>query len=94
MTAVLVFLQSELTRMKVDVFGDDSEGSKAIANNPSSASRCKHIDVKLYFIRGLVRAGKVRVLHVGTAEQHADMLTKLLWRKKFMLHRAAFINIS
>ena len=91
--AVLVFLQLDLTGMRVDVFGDN-EGAKAIANNPSSASRSKHIDVKLHFIRGLVRAGDVCVLHVETAEQHADVLTKLLRRKKIMLHRAALINLS
>ena len=91
--AVLVSLQLDLTGMRVDVFGDN-EGAKAIANNPSSASRSKHIDVKLHFIRGLVRAGEVRVLPVGTAEQHADVLTKPLWRKKCMLHRAALMNPS
>ena len=90
---VLVFLQPDLTGMRVDVF-DDNEGANAIANNPSSASRGKHIDVKLHFIRGLVYAGEVRVLHVGTAAQHADVPTKPLWRKKFMLHRAALMNLS
>ena len=78
---VLVFQQPDLTGMRVliDVFGDN-EGAKAIANNPSSASRSKHIDVKLYFIRGLIRAGGGSVLHVRTVEQHADVLTKPLWR--------------
>ena len=77
--------------MRVDIFGDN-EGAKAIADNPSSASRSKHIDVKLQFIRGLIRAGEVRTLHVGTEEQHADVLTKALWRKK--LHHAALMNFS
>ena len=36
--AVLVFLQPELSGMRVDIFGDDA-GVKAIADNPSSASR-------------------------------------------------------
>ena len=91
--AVLVFLQPELSGMRVDIFGDN-EGAKAIADNPSSASRSKHIDVKLHFIRGLVRTGEVRILHVGTEEQHADVLTKALWRNKFMVHRAALMNFS
>ena len=52
--AVLVFLQPELSGMRVDVFGDN-EGAKAIADDPSSSSRSKHIDVKLHFIRGLIR---------------------------------------
>ena len=42
--AVLVFLQPDLTGMRVDIFGDN-EGAKAIADNPSSASRSKYIDV-------------------------------------------------
>ena len=67
MRAVLVFLQTELTEVRVDIFRDN-EGAKGIADNPSSASRSKHIDVKLHFIRGLIRAGEVRVLHVGAAE--------------------------
>ena len=55
MRGVLVFLQPELTGMRVDVFGDN-EGAKAIADNPSSASRSKHIDVRLHVIWGLIRA--------------------------------------
>ena len=90
---VLVFLQPELSGMRVYIFGDN-EGAKAIADNPSSASRSKHIDVKLHFIRGLIRTGEVRILHVGTEEQHADVLTKALWRNKFMVHRAALMNFS
>ena len=77
----------------MDIFGDN-ERAKAIADNPISASRSKHIDLKLNIIRGLIRAGDVRVLHVGTEEQHADVLTKPLWRKKFMLHRGVLMNLS
>ena len=79
--------------MRVDIFGDN-EGAKAIADNPSSASRSKHIDVKLYFIRGVIRPGGVRTLHVGTEEWRADGLTKTLWRKKLIVHRAALMNFS
>ena len=35
--AVLVFLQPDLTGMRVDIFGDN-EGAIGIADNPSSAS--------------------------------------------------------
>ena len=37
--------------MRVDIFGNN-EGAKAIADNPSSVLRRKHINVKLHFIRG------------------------------------------
>ena len=87
------FFQPKLSGMRVDIFYDN-EGAKAIADNPSSASRSKHIDVKLHFIRGLIRTGEVRILHVGTEEQHADFLTKAFWRKKFMVYSAALMNFS
>ena len=90
--AVSVFLQPQLAGMCVDIFGDN-EGAMAIANNPSSASRSKYIDVKFHFIRGLVRAGEIRILYVGTEDQHAGILTKAMWRKKFMVHRAALMDL-
>ena len=63
--------------MRLDIFGDN-EGSKVIVDNPSSASRSKHIDAKLHFIRELIRTGEVRILHVGAEEQHANVLIKAL----------------
>ena len=93
MRAVLVFLQPGSTRTREEIFRD-IEGAKAIADIPSSASRSKHIDVKLHFIRGLIRAGELSIVHVGTEEQHADFLTKPLWRKKSLVHRAALMSLS
>ena len=93
MRAVLVFLQPELTGMRVAVFGDE-KGAEAIADNPTSASRSKHIKVKLNFIRGLIRVGEVRILYVRMVEQHVDVLTKPLWRKKVLLHCSALMNLS
>ena len=92
-SAVLVFLQPEPSGMQVDVFGDN-EGAEAVADSPSSASRCTYIDVKLHFIRRLIRTGEVKILHVRTEEQYADVLTKALWRKKFLVNRAALMKFS
>ena len=79
--AVWVFLQRNLSGMRGDVFGDN-EDSKAITDNPSSASRGKHIDVKIHFIPRLIRMmGEVRILHLGTEEEHADAPTKALLEK-------------
>ena len=91
--AVLIVLPPELSGMREYIFGDN-EGAKAIVDSPSSASRSKYIDVKLHFIRGLIRTGGVRILHVGTENQHADVLTKTFRRNKFLVRRAALINFS
>ena len=61
MRAMLVFLQPQLIGVITDVFGD-GEGAKAMAQNPRSASKKKHINVKLYFIREMICAGEIYVL--------------------------------
>ena len=49
---VCVILQPELlSGMRIGIFGDN-EGLLAIADNPSSASRSKHIDAKLLLSGG------------------------------------------
>ena len=89
----MVFLQTELRDIRVDIPGDN-EDPKAITDNPSSASKSKHIDVKLHLSRGSVRTGGVRVLCIGTKEQHADVLAKALRREKSLVHHVALINLS
>ena len=42
--------------------------------------------------QGIVCTGEVRTLHVGTEEQYGDVLTKALWRKIFLVHRAVLMN--
>ena len=79
--------------MCIDLFGDD-EGTIATANNPSSASRSKYIDMKFHFIQGHVRSGEIRILHVGTESQHADILIKALWRKTFVIHRTVLMDLA
>ena len=81
-TAALVFVQPELTGIRLDIFGDN-EGAKEIADNPRSVSRSKHVDVKLHFIRGLIREGVVWVLHVRTEKQHAHVFRKSYGGRSF-----------
>ena len=75
---------------EIYIFGDN-EGSKAIADPPISASRSKHIDVKLHLMRGLIRKREARILQVGAEHQHADFLTEALWRNIFLVHLAALM---
>ena len=76
----------------VDIFGDN-EGAMAIVNNPSSASRNKHIGAKSPFFKDLCVQGRLVSFVYETKDQYADILTKALWRKKFMVHCAGLINL-
>jgi hypothetical protein len=54
----------------------DNESARSLAHNPVPHARSKHIDVKFHWLREQVLAGILRVEHVNTHEQKADVLTK------------------
>ena len=44
-------------------------------------ARTKHIDLRFFFIRDMVQEGTIRVRHVTSAENVADIFTKALGRE-------------
>jgi hypothetical protein len=78
----LGFKQSEPT-----VLLEDNTSAIALANRPSIGRRSKHIDVKYHKIRELVRDRVIYMLHVGTEQQWADILTKNTGRNIHCRHR-------
>jgi hypothetical protein len=62
---------------RVQIFGDN-QASLAIASDPMSHRRTKHIDVRYHYVRQLIAFGKMEVEYVPTADMPADVLTKPL----------------
>ena len=88
--SVMFFMQPnvyEITLM------EDNEGAKAMAENPFSLGRSKHIDVRWHFIRELVEKKELKVVHVASEWLHANILTKALHVKLFKRHRKALLNL-
>ena len=81
-----MFVRSVMYFMQPNVYEitliEDNEGAKAMTENPLSSGRSKHIDKK-----------EIKVVHVASEWQHADILTKALHVTLFKRHRAALLNL-
>lgn len=76
------------------VLHEENEGAKALADNPLSLGRSKHINVQWHFIRDLVSVGAVRMVHVDSEWQRADTSPRPLPLALFKKHRRALINLG
>ena len=55
---------------------EDNRGCIALATNPMTTGKTKHIDVKYHFVRGPVRERHIEVVWCETTDMLADILTK------------------
>lgn len=61
----------------------DNQSSIAIARNPVSHARTKHIDIRHHFIREALQDDVIDLCFCPTSEMTADVLTKPLSRNRF-----------
>nr|GFA30088.1 ribonuclease H-like domain-containing protein [Tanacetum cinerariifolium] len=54
----------------------DNVSAVYLSCNPVQHQRTKHIEIDIHFVTDLVVAGQVRVLHVPSRYQYADIFTK------------------
>ncbi|MED6162450.1 hypothetical protein PIB30_118973 [Stylosanthes scabra] len=61
----------------------DNLSAVHLAYNPVLHNRTKHFELDIYFVREKVIQGKIKVTHIPTTEQVADILTKPLSASPF-----------
>jgi hypothetical protein len=66
----------------------DNVSAVYLSSNPIQHQRTKHVEIDLHFVRERVAIGAVRVLHVPTTSQFADVFTKGLSSSVFMDFRS------
>ena len=89
---VLDFIGYEITDA-VQVY-TDNKGAHDLCHRFSSAQNSRHVDRKMFKMRELRGAGVVQVNYVPTAENPADLFTKILGRQVFEKHRATVLNTN
>ena len=67
----------------------DNISAVYMSSNPVQHQRIKHIEIDLHFIRDRVAVGDVRVLHLPTSSQYADIFTKGLPSSVFQEFRSS-----
>ena len=60
-----------------------------MSSTPIQHKRTKHIEIDLHFVRERVAVGDVRVMHVPTSSQYADIFTKGLPSSVFSEFRSS-----
>ncbi|KAJ3557795.1 hypothetical protein NP233_g11654 [Leucocoprinus birnbaumii] len=65
----------------------DNQGCIALAGNPVSHSRAKHIDIRHHFIRERIENKEIKLEYISTKNMLADIFTKALPRESFIKFR-------
>mgnify|MGYP004089567341 CR=1 FL=1 len=92
-----VFLRSLLSDMgykqskPTDLYVDN-KGAIDLSHDYMANDRTKHIARRHFKVRELAYEGHLRVEHIDTADNPADMLTKALPLDVFARHRATLMN--
>jgi hypothetical protein len=71
----------------------DNVSTVYLSTNPIQHQQTKHVEIDLHFVRDRVAMGEVRVLHVPTTSQFADIFTKGLPSSTFAEFRSS-LNIT
>jgi hypothetical protein len=72
----------------------DNVSAVYLSTNPIQHQRTKHVEIDLHFVRERVAIGAVRVLHVPTSSQFADIFTKGLPSSVFTAFRSSLNVLS
>jgi histone deacetylase 1/2 len=84
-----LLLELQCTPRRATLVYCDNISAVYLSSNPVQHQRTKHVEIDLHFVREKVALGHVRVLHVPTTSQYADVFTKGLPTSLFQEFRSS-----
>ncbi|KAI3516852.1 hypothetical protein L1887_15941 [Cichorium endivia] len=92
-TAELLWLKQLISDLQVPITGPplllcDNVGAIFMTKNPVISTRSKHIALDFHFIREQVEAGQLKICHVSSKDQLADLFTKPLAKDRIVFLRS------
>jgi len=66
---------------------EDNASCILMSENPTNRERSRHVDVRVHFLRDMVRDGAVKLIKCAGTQNVADALTKSLPKPAFHKHR-------
>ena len=81
------FLRQESVEIHVD-----NQGAMGLASKHVTEQRSKHIDIRFHFIRERIESGFIRLSHIATDENIADLLTKPVSKIKLQKFRSTLFG--
>ena len=69
------------------VYQDNMSCMALIARGRSGGERTRHIDIRYFWVKDRVDRGEATIIHKGTAELYANVLTKPLQGSQFVYER-------
>lgn len=79
-----LLLELQLPLQQSTIVYTDNVSAMYLSGNPVQHQRTKHVEMDIHFVREKVALGQVRVLHVPSSYQYADVFTKGLPRQLFL----------
>ena len=70
----------------------DNSGAVELSRDRKSCHRSRHVDRRYFKVRELVYAGHLKVEHIETDKNWADLLTKSLDEAAYLRHRSALMG--